>query len=122
PLRVGSVCGGRMGTKPRRRSRPSVPMSLSRRTFLGAVSAGAVLVSASVLGALRSARVVARRLGPPVVDDAATGELSAHHLRTLLAAAAAVAGAPIRQEHYAAFFPWRAAHPPRHPRRYEPLC
>ena len=97
-------------------------MPLSRRTFLGILSAGAAVAGASVLGVLRAARTVARRLGPPVVADAATGELSANQLRTLLAAAAAVAGAPIRQEHYAAFFRWRAARTRGHLRLYERFC
>src|SRR5262249_27469571 len=72
--------------------------------------------------ALGAARVVARRLGPPVIDDAATGELSATQLRTLLAATAAVVGAPIRQEHYAAFFRWRAAHLRGHLGLYARFC
>lgn len=97
-------------------------MSVSRRTFVGAVSTGAAVAGASVLGVLHAAHVVARRLGPPVVDDDARGELSANQLRTLLAAAAAVAGAPIRQEHYAAFFRWRAAHARGHLKLYERFC
>jgi hypothetical protein len=97
-------------------------MSLSRRGFLGAVSVGAAAAGASGLGVLRAARVVARRLGPPVVDDATPGELGADQLQTLLAAAAAVAGATIRQEHYAAFFQWRAAHVHGHLRLYERFC
>ncbi len=97
-------------------------MALSRRTFLGAVSVSAAVAGASLVGVLRAARTVARRLGPPVVNDAATGELSVNQLRTLLAAAGAVAGAPIRQEHYAAFFRWRAAHARGHRRLYERFC
>ncbi len=97
-------------------------MPLSRRTFLRAVSVGAAAGSTAALGLLGAARLVTRRLGPPVVDDAATGELSVTQLRTLLAAAAAVAGAPIRQEHYAAFFRWRAAHLRGHRRLYARFC
>jgi hypothetical protein len=97
-------------------------MPLSRRTFLRAVSVGAAAGSAAVMGVLGAARVVARRLGPPVLAPAATGELSAAQLRTLLAAAAAVAGAPIRQEHYAAFFRWRAAHLRGHRNLYVRFC
>ncbi len=96
-------------------------MPLSRRTFLAALSAGAA-GSAALLGVLGAARVVGRRLGPPAVDDAATGELGANQLRTLLAATAAVAGAAIRQEHYAAFFRWRAAHLRGHLRLYQRFC
>ena len=96
-------------------------MPLSRRTFLAALSAGAA-GSAAVLGVLGAARVLTRRLGPPVVDDAATGELSATQLPTLLAATAAVAGAPIRPEHYATFFRWRAAHLRGHLRLYARFC
>jgi len=89
---------------------------------LRAVSVGAAAGSAAVLGWLEAARMVARRLGPPVVADAATGELSVAQLRTLLAAAAAVAGQPIQQEHYAAFFRWRAEHLRGHHRLYGRFC
>lgn len=97
-------------------------MPLSRRTLLGAVPVFAAAGSATVLGVLRASHVVARRLGPPAIDDAPTGELSVTQLRTLLAAAAAVAGAPIRQEHYAAFFRWRAAHLRGHLKLYQRFC
>lgn len=97
-------------------------MPLSRRTFLWAISAGAAAGSAAVLGVSAAVRTVARRLGPLVIDDAPTGELSATQVRTLLAAAAAVAGASIREEHYAAFFRWRAAHLRGHLRLYARFC
>lgn len=97
-------------------------MPLSRRTFLRVVSFGAAAGSAAAMGVLGAARAVTRRLGPPVLAPAATGELNAVQLRTLLAAAAAVAGAPIRQEHYAAFFRWRAAHLRGHRRLYVRFC
>lgn len=100
----------------------AVPMPLSRRTFLRAVSAAAAAGGAAVLGVWGTVRTAARRLGPPVVDDAATGALSAAQLRTLLAASAAVAGATIRPEHYAAFFQWRAAHLRGHRRLYARFC
>jgi hypothetical protein len=96
-------------------------MPLSRRTFLGAVSAFAA-GSAAALGVLAAGHVVTRRLGAPVVDAAATGELSVTQLRTLLAATAAVVGAPVRPEHYAAFFRWRAAHLRGHLRLYARFC
>lgn len=97
-------------------------MSLSRRTFLRAVSGGAAAAGAALLGAWGLGRAVVRRLGPAAVDDAATGALTAAELRTLLAAAAAVVGVPIRQEHYAAFFQWRAAHVRGHRRLYARFC
>jgi hypothetical protein len=97
-------------------------MTLSRRTFLGAVSVFAAAGGAAGFGLRQATHLVTRRLGPPVIDDAPTGELSVIQLRTLLAAAAAVAGAPIRQEHYAAFFRWRAAHLRGHARLYARFC
>lgn len=96
-------------------------MPLFRRTFLRAVSVS-VAAGSPVLGWLGVIGMMVRRLGPPMVDDAATGELSGTQLRTLLAAAAAVAGAPIRHEHYAAFFRWRAAHLRGHRRLYVRFC
>jgi hypothetical protein len=97
-------------------------MPLSRRTLLGAIPVFAAAGSAAAFGVVRASHKVARRLGPPVIDDAPTGELNVAQLGTLLAAAAAVAGASIRQEHYAAFFRWRAAHLRGHLKLYQRFC
>jgi hypothetical protein len=90
-------------------------MRPSRRAFLAAAAAAA-------LGFLGAVREFERRLASPLLSRTPPGPLTASQVRTLLAAASAVAGQPLREAHYAAFFRWRVEHLPGHRRLYASFC
>jgi hypothetical protein len=94
-------------------------MPTSRRTLLRLAIGAAGAAAAGLFAMLGT---LGRRAGPPALEPTAPGPLAADQVQTLLAAAAAIIGEPLRAEHYAAFFRWRAEHLPGHRTLYQRFC